>query len=309
MSQPKCKTMTLEERKARVAELARLFNENKTYYLSKEFNEANCRGQFIDVLLECLGWDVKNEKGARPDKREVIPEDRVTIDNRTKHPDYSLCFGGIKKIYVEAKQPSVDLKKDPAPALQVRRYAYTSKMPIAILTDFQEFAVYDTRIKPNSKDTAGTARIGYYTFEEYAEKFEELYNRFSYEAVDLGKFDTYFESAKDKKGTASVDDDILSMIERWRLLLAEDIALHNAEIDEYNLTSSVQKIIDRILFLRICEDKEIEEYDALGKIARSKNGIYPRLQKLFDAADKKFNSGLFAKDDFTDSLSDRKSVV
>ena len=303
MSQPKCKTMTLEERKARVAELARLFNENKTYYLSKEFNEANCRGQFIDVLLECLGWDVKNEKGARPDKREVIPEDRVTIDNRTKHPDYSLCFGGIKKIYVEAKQPSVDLKKDPAPALQVRRYAYTSKMPIAILTDFQEFAVYDTRIKPNSKDTAGTARIGYYTFEEYAEKFEELYNRFSYEAVDLGKFDTYFESAKDKKGTASVDDDILSMIERWRLLLAEDIALHNAEIDEYNLTSSVQKIIDRILFLRICEDKEIEEYDALGKIARSKNGIYPRLQKLFDAADKKFNSGLFAKDDFTDSLS------
>ena len=303
MSQPKCKTMTLEERKARVAELARLFNENKTYYLSKEFNEANCRGQFIDVLLECLGWDVKNEKGARPDKREVIPEDRVTIDNRTKHPDYSLCFGGIKKIYVEAKQPSVDLKKDPAPALQVRRYAYTSKMPIAILTDFSEFAVYDTRIKPNSKDTAGTARIGYYTFEEYAEKFEELYNRFSYEAVDLGKFDTYFESAKDKKGTASVDDDILSMIERWRLLLAEDIALHNAEIDEYNLTSSVQKIIDRILFLRICEDKEIEEYDALGKIARSKNGIYPRLQKLFDAADKKFNSGLFAKDDFTDSLS------
>ena len=296
------KAMSMKQRKAKVQSLIDTFAANKSYFMSKEFNEAQTRAQFIDPFLECLQWDVKNEKGLRPDYRDVIPEDRIQVGERTKHPDYTLCCCGMRKIYVEAKQPSVDLKQDPEPALQVRRYAYSAKMPVAILTDFQEFAVYDTRIKPSAKDSAGTARIEYFTFDQYAEKFEELYRKFSYEAVSHGDFDTYFESAKDKKGTASVDNDILAMIEDWRTLLAEDIALHNTEIDEFNLTGSVQKIIDRILFLRICEDKEIESYDTLKNIAESKAGIYEKLKTLFDNADQKFNSGLFKKDSFTDGL-------
>ncbi|MGP1440555.1 MAG: Eco57I restriction-modification methylase domain-containing protein, partial [Treponema sp.] len=245
------KEMTMEERGSRISELARQFKEGEDFYLSKDFVESEVRSKFIDPFLECLKWDVKNEKGARPDKREVITEDRIVVDGKTKHPDYTLMFGGVRKIYIEAKQPSVNLKADPAPALQVRRYAYTAKMPIAILTDFQELAIYDTRIKPTSKDSASTARIEYLTYEEYEEKFEELYNHISWDAVDLGKFDTYYESAKEKRGTASVDDDILSVIERWRVLLAEDIALHNEEMNETALTSCVQKLIDRLLFLRI----------------------------------------------------------
>lgn len=296
------KAMSMKQRKAKVQSLIDTFAANKSYFMSKEFNEAQTRAQFIDPFLECLQWDVKNEQGLRPDYRDVIPEDRIQVGERTKHPDYTLCCCGMRKIYVEAKQPSVDLKQDPEPALQVRRYAYSAKMPVAILTDFQEFAVYDTRIKPSAKDSAGTARIEYFTFDQYAEKFEELYRKFSYEAVSHGDFDTYFESAKDKKGTASVDNDILAMIEDWRTLLAEDIALHNTEIDEFNLTGSVQKIIDRILFLRICEDKEIESYDTLKNIAESKAGIYEKLKTLFDNADQKFNSGLFKKDSFTDGL-------
>ena len=302
MSGIKCKSMTMEERKGEISRLVNLFRDNEKYYLSKDFVESECRSKFIDPLLECFKWDVKNEKGARPSNQEVITEDRVKIDGITKHPDYTLCFGGIRKIYIEAKQPSVDLKTNPEPALQVRRYAYTNKMPIAILTDFQELAIYDTRIKPKANDTASTARIEYLTYKQYEEKFEELYNRISWDAVDLGKFDSYWESSKDKKGTATVDNDILNMIENWRSLLAEDISLHDENIDEFNLTSSVQKIIDRILFLRICEDKEIEDLYTLKKIAESKTGIYEQLQKIFEEANRKFNAGLFATDEYLDSL-------
>ncbi len=302
MSEARCKAMTMDERKAFVAKLIEQFRENEKFYLTKDFVESECRSKFIDPLLECLGWDVKNEKGARHDRQEVITEDRVVIDGQKKHPDYTLCYGGERKIYVEAKQPSVDLKTSPEPALQVRRYAYTSKMPIAILTDFQELAIYDTRIKPKANDTAATARIDYLTYDKFEERFEELYNRISWQAVDLGKFDTYWETSRDKKGTASVDNDILQMIEDWRVMLAEDIALHNEEIDEFNLTSSVQKIIDRILFLRICEDKEIEERAALKKIADSKTDIYKNLKTLFSEANQKFNAGLFATDQYLDGL-------
>lgn len=303
MAEIRCKTMTMDERKNLVARLVEQFKENEKFYTSKDFVEAEARNKFIDPLLEALAWDVKNEKGARHDRQEVITEDRVVIAGQVKHPDYTLCYGGERKIYVEAKQPSVDLKTNPEPALQVRRYAYTSKMPIAILTDFQELAIYDTRIKPKPTDTAATARIEYLTYIQYVDHFEELFNRISWEAVDLGKFDTYWETSRDKKGTATVDNDILQMIEKWRILLAEDIALHNEEIDEFNLTSSVQKIIDRILFLRICEDKEIEERGTLKKLAESKSGVYNALKELFSYANEKFNAGLFATDNYLNSLS------
>jgi len=159
----KSKEMTYDERVSFLKELVQQFKEGEAFYTSKDFVESEVRSKFIDPLLECLKWDVKNEKGARPDKREVITEDRIVVDGQTKHPDYTLMFGGVKKIFLEAKQPSVNLKVDPAPALQVRRYAYTAKMPIAILTDFQELAIYDTRIKPTSKDSASTARIEHLT--------------------------------------------------------------------------------------------------------------------------------------------------
>ncbi len=302
MAEIRCKSMTMEERKAMVARLAQQFKENEKYYTSKDFVESETRNKFIDPLLEALAWDVKNEKGARHDRQEVITEDRVVIAGQIKHPDYTLCYGGERKIYVEAKQPSIDLKKNPEPALQVRRYAYSSKMPIAILTDFQELAIYDTRIKPKANDTAATARIKYLTYQQYVDHFEELFDQISWNAVDLGKFDTFWETNHLKKGTATVDEDILDMIEEWRLLLAEDIALHNEDIDEFNLTSSVQKIIDRILFLRICEDKEIENGNTLKNIADSKTNIYNSLKILFTAANDKFNAGLFATDKYLDAL-------
>ena len=298
----KAKDMTMAERKERVTQLVNNFKENEAFYLSKNFVENEVRNKFIDPLLECLKWDVKNEKGARHDRQEVITEDRVVMNGQVKHPDYTLCYGGERKMYVEAKQPSVDLKTNPEPALQVRRYAYTSKMPIAVLTDFQELAIYDTRIKPSEKDTASTARIEYLTYDKLTEKFEELYNKISWDAVDIGTFDTYHEGTKDKRGTATVDDDILNMIEKWRMVLAEDIALHNEGIDEFNLTGAVQKIIDRILFLRICEDKEIEEGNQLKKIAAQKTNIYKNVQKLFENANTKFNAGLFASDTWLNGL-------
>lgn len=83
----KAKDMTPAERKERVAQLVRQFKENETFYLSKNFVESEVRNKFIDPLLECLKWDVKNEKGARHDRQEVITEDRVVMNGQVKHPD------------------------------------------------------------------------------------------------------------------------------------------------------------------------------------------------------------------------------
>ena len=88
MADIRCKSMSMDERKALVSRLVQQFKENESFYLSKDFVESEARSKFIDPLLEALGWDVKNEKGARHDKQEVITEDRVVIAGQVKHPDY-----------------------------------------------------------------------------------------------------------------------------------------------------------------------------------------------------------------------------
>ncbi|MGL4944578.1 MAG: Eco57I restriction-modification methylase domain-containing protein, partial [Thermoguttaceae bacterium] len=159
-------------------------------------------------------------------------------------------------------------------------------------TDFEEFAVYDTRIKPHKDDKASTARIFYCKYDEYLDKFDFLIDTFSKEAILRGSFDRYVQSKKNKRGTSEVDDEILALVEEWRLTLAKNIAKQNPSLDSHLLNVAVQRIVDRILFLRIAEDRRIEEYEALLAVAR-KSDIYSGLQRLFGFADEKYNAGLF----------------
>jgi adenine-specific DNA-methyltransferase len=281
--------------------LTNLFETNISQYKNPNYDEANSRTDFIDKLFALLDWDISNSQGFSEVYRDVVREDKVAIDGNKKAPDYSFRIGGTRKFFVEAKKPSINIKDVAEPAFQVRRYAYTAKLPLSILTNFAEFAVYDTRVKPNKIDNAGTARIFYCTYQEYEKKFDFIYNVFSKNAILKGSFDRYVEENKNKKGTLEVDEDLLNVIEEWRVELARNIALRNPAISIYNLNSAVQKTIDRIIFLRIAEDKGIEDENLLLTVAKTKN-IYEKLLLLFKRADRKYNSGLFACFDWIEEL-------
>jgi len=274
-------------------ELIDLFEHNIKQYKGKYYDEAKTRADFIDKFFMLLGWDVYNKKEHSEQYREVVREDRVEIKGKVKAPDYSFRIGGFRKFFVEAKKPSVNIKHDIEPAFQLRRYAYTAKLPLSILTDFEEFAVYDTRIKPDKHDQASTARIFYCTYEEYEKEFDFIFNTFSRQAILKGSFDQYIEDTKRKKGTSEVDKEFLKFIEKWRENLAKNIALRNKELSIYELNYEVQKIIDRIIFLRIAEDRHIEDYGNIQKLLENKETIYPQLVNLFLQADVKYDSGLF----------------
>ena len=252
-----------DEYRLKLTQLTDLFERNRKQYNTSAYDEANTRTDFIDKFFELLGWDIRNEQGYSEQYREVVREDKVTIAGRVKAPDYAFRIGGVRKFFVEAKKPSVNIKDELEPAFQVRRYGYTAKLPLCILTDFEEFAVYDTRIKPSPSDKPSTARIFYCTFDEYHKHFDFIFNTFSKEAILKGSFDTYIQENKNKKGTSEVDKELLKLIESWRTDIAKNIALRNPSLNIYHLNTAVQKIIDRIIFLRIAEDKEMEEYGTL----------------------------------------------
>jgi len=275
-----------------VLTLVENFERNLDAYRSGKYNETQVRRDFIDPLFKALGWDMDNSAGYAEAYRDVIHEDAIKIGNSVKAPDYSFRIGGQRKFFLEAKKPSVNVKDDVEPAFQLRRYAWSAKLPLSIVTDFEEFAIYDCRQKPNKGDKASKSRLFYCTYRDYAEKWDEIAAIFSKEAVLKGSFDKYASTSKGKRGTTEVDSAFLEEIEGWRDLLARNIALRNANLSQRELNFAVQQTIDRIIFLRICEDRGIEPY---GRLMALQNGVnvYGRLRELFRAADDRYNSGLF----------------
>lgn len=277
----------------KVQDLVIRFNEQIAAYKNVNYNETQTRRDFIDPFFKALGWDIDNTQGSAESYREVIHEDRVKVGKATKAPDYSFRLsGGQRLFFVEAKKPSILIKEDIQPAYQIRRYGWSAKLNVSIITDFEEFAIYDCTKKPNPADKSSVARVKYLTFNDYVSEWDFLWNTFSKEAVLKGSFDKFIGGNANKKGTATVDKEFLYSLDQWRTLLAETISKENKQLDEDELNFVVQQTLDRIIFLRICEDRSIEPYGSLQNILKSGN-YYKNLLQEFKQADDKYNSGLF----------------
>jgi hypothetical protein len=268
------------------------FRRNRETYRAPGYKEASLRREFVDPFFELLGWDLQNRNRAADAYKDVVHEDSLKMGGLTKAPDYSFRVGGTRKFFVETKKPLVSVKDDPDPAYQLRRYAWTAHLPLSILTDFEEFAVYDCRVRPDRGDKASAARLLYLTFDEYPARWDEIAGVFSKDAVLQGAFDRFAGEGGGRKGTAEVDDAFLAEIEDWRLHLAKNLALRNPRLSVDDLNFAVQKIIDRIVFLRICEDRGIENDGQLLALVSGPRA-YPRLVEIFEKADRRYNSGLF----------------
>ncbi len=277
---------------AQVVKLVDQFRDQLQAVKTPQYKEAWVRINYIDPFFKALGWDVHQENSGTLFHKEVVHEDSLRVEGAMKAPDYCFYNGGARKFFVEAKKPSVNLFDGKAAAFQVRRYAWSAKLPLSVLTDFEELAIYDCRVRPQKEDKASTARSLYMTYEEYPDRWDEVYSLFSKEAVLSGVLDAYTQDLKKKRGIATVDDAFLKEMESWRETLAKDLARRNPSLTRRELNYAVQMTIDRIVFLRICEDRGIEDYGNLESLA-GKDNVYGRLRDAFEDADDKYNSGLF----------------
>ena len=283
---------SFEQGKEEVARLCKFFATNRDEFRAPGVKEAHIRQSLIDPFFEALGWDVRNSSMTAPQYREVIPEDSLEVEGQQKAPDYTFRFGSLPKFYVEAKKCGVNIGADRGPAYQLRRYGWSAKLALSLLTDFEELSVYDCTRRPRENDKATEARIEYFKFEEYPERWHEIWDIFSHEAVRTGAFDQYAAS-KRKRGTSEVDVEFLKEIEGWRDALARNMALRNKDLSSDDLNAAVQLTIDRVVFLRMAEDRGLESQDRLLRLCEQPD-IYTRfISDLCRKADKKYNSGLF----------------
>lgn len=289
--------MSKDEAKVIIFKLVERYREHREEYHHPYYNEQKTRQDFINPFFKALGWDIDNERGDSEAYREVIYEDKLEVRGRTKAPDYGFRLQGSGKsrlFYVEAKKPSVKpaLKLNREAAYQLRRYGSSAQAGVSILTNFEDFVVYDCSRVPGKDDSASVARLKHIHFEEYLQEFDFIYDTFSHEAVTKGRFDKFVQSEAHKKGKDTLDKRFVQSLDEWRKYLAVSIARNNPKLDDEQINFAVQLTIDRLIFLRFCEDRAVEPYAQLQKAA-AKGDAYKNLFALFKEADDKYNSGLF----------------
>ena len=301
-------TTTKEECFEQLKAIISAFEKEYAIYKTPKYSEAQLRIDFLNPLLKTFGWDVDNEETKSQFLRDVIQEESIDVeveDSVTKkNPDYTLRIQGTRKFFIEAKKVSIDLDKSNKPAFQTRRYGWNANLGISILTNFESLSVYDCRHKPNAEDVASVARYNSFHFLEYLSKFDELYQLLSFQSVASGYIDEYF--AVTQKETTTFDDYFLKQIENWRKSLASDVIANNDGFNNEDINFLIQRLLNRIVFLRICEDREIEKFETLKHIKS-----YDELKQLFISSDKKYNSGLFdfIEDNFSLNINLKSEIL
>lgn len=276
-----------------VKKLIEKYNADRKYYLTNRYNETLLRSDFLDPLFELLGWDIKNNAGKPTNEREVILEEALkeNASEHSKKPDYTFRLFSERKFFLEAKKPCVAIESNNDSAKQVRRYGFTAKLKISVLSNFEYLIIYDTSVKVDKDDTFQKALIKKYHYTEYESKFEEIKKLLGHDAVYSGAFETEWKDIETKINQYSIDNLFLNQINEWRKALGAEIYKHEPKIDEQQLNDVVQSYLNRVLFLRVCEDRNLEDYQTLLKFANAND--FKALIKKFEQADKRYNSGLF----------------
>lgn len=285
--------MTIQETKNKIHALVAKYEAGKEFYRTSRFNESELRNEFLDPLFEALGWDIRNSSGRSTHEREVLLEEALKSDSYThcKKPDYTFRLYGERKFFIEAKKPCVHIEHDHEPARQLRRYGYTAGLRISVLSNFEHLYIYDTSYAVEEEDNRTKALIREYQYTEYETAAEELLDLLGRDAVYSGRFDEVWKGIEGNANPKSVDQLFLEQINQWRLLLGKEIYQAMPDIDMDYLGDVVQSYINKILFLRVCEDRNIETYRMLLHIAD--HNSHSELVGKFREADRKYNSGLF----------------
>jgi Alw26I/Eco31I/Esp3I family type II restriction m6 adenine DNA methyltransferase len=268
------------------------FLRDKTFLVSDRYGEADTRKEFIDPMFEALGWDMANAHGYADAYKDVVHEYSLKIGDTHKAPDYSFRVGGNRRFFLEAKRPGVDITKDPGPAYQLRRYAWTAKLPVSALSNFRHIAIYDCTKRPSESDKPAVARTLLVPVEGLRDRWSELVELLGKDSVYKGSLDRYAAAGSRRRGTSEVDNAFLEQMEAWRTSLARNFALRNTSLTVEELNDAVQQTIDRLIFLRIAEDRGIEPYGQLKRTVENAK-VYEALVDVFQSADTRYNSGLF----------------
>ncbi len=246
---------------------------------------------WINELLAIFDWDVKDTSAVLQEK-VLTKEEKAkvyAINSTSTRPDYTLKVGSQKLTFLDAKSLNVNLKTDKKSAFQIKSYGWSISAPCAFITNFEEFVIYDCGYTPTQTQAADYGRI-YLTIDKYIENFDVLEQHLLQSNILKGELQKLY-SRQVKKSEKTIDTLFAEELSIFRVSLANNILQNNQVLianDIEKLSYLTQVIINRVLFIRICEARDIEKegllqefYDA-GFWTQFKNSSYNNFYEHYD---------------------------
>ncbi|WP_180950521.1 Eco57I restriction-modification methylase domain-containing protein [Corynebacterium riegelii] len=264
-----------------------------------DLTETETRSQYIDPLLMALGWDVHNESGKKRSQLEVVMErsENLSSSGVRGRPDYKLMLDGDPVVPIEAKRVTVGITENQSAAIQARSYGFSLSLPVAVLTNFENLIVFDATVEPQECDDARVARLpgGVFSYKDFVSRFEELWTYLSFESLYGAGIAEVYGYELPPRGESPFDRAFLADVRNWRVSIANNVAASNPDLGVGEVSLRSQKILNALIFLRVCEDRNLRKYEALKNSSESH-----QLLEEFRRADATYNAGLFTVLDNTD---------
>ena len=286
--------MNKRESKEKISELVKKYQRIAEAGKIKSFNEAQTRMEFIEPLFGFLGWDMRNANN----DNEVTTEETISGGR----VDLAFRINGIPKFFLEAKSLKSDLDIE-SYARQAINYSWNKGVNWAVLTDFEGVKIFNANAKSKSLRDKMVFEIPY---DEYIQDFERLW-LFSKESFEKNVLDVYAEKHGKKSKSLTVNEKLFDDLKQAREILTKSFNNwkgywdKNKDIDQETLDEGVQRILDRLVFIRVLEDKELEP-PILKPIIRewekdrsNNKQLFQMLTKKFRELDDIYNSSLFTK--------------
>jgi len=268
-----------------VAQLVTKYNEVVSTKRADGYNEEMTKKDFILPLFRALGWDVENSI-------EVTAEEKVS----KKKVDYGFRINGIPKFYLEAKALKEDLES-PKYVEQAISYAWHKGCTWAVLTNFASIRIFNAEWK-----TANVLQSNLKTIfvQEFENRLDELW-LLSKESFQNGMLDKEAEKWGKRTNKVSIDKQLLTDFTKFRVSLSKNIAKLNQDkgLSQEDLDEAVQRILDRLIFIRNCEDRELEAKTLISSLrereSSGRGNLSKSLREVFRYFDKQYNSKIFAE--------------
>ncbi len=270
--------MEIEQLKRDIKKLIDNFKTNRNFYIKNA--EANTETRLVENLFKLLGWTendwIKQEKTYRGKKRGFA--------------DYSFYLGDRRVFFLEVKKVGIPLDKEANE--QVISYALSKRIPFAIATNFEELNIFCVEQERAIEQVFRTFKKP----EDYIDNIQDLIflSKKSFENNSMLK------KAEDEgrlKKRITIDKPLLKDLMDIRKLIANDIETNYPQKYEANEKDEiVQRIIDRLIFMRRCEDVGINPENYVLEELRFTSGsqAYKKLKEMFEKYNEIYNSGLFA---------------
>ena len=274
----------------RISELITKYNLVKETGELRRYNEEKTKTDFISPLFKALGWNTENRINRND---SVSPEETIS----KKRVDYGFRINGIPKFYLEAKSlREEDIQNNAKYVLQAIDYAWMKSCSWAILTNFETIAVYNADWK--SPYYNGNLFFVLHPNDFLTDNRFKLLSKESFENNELDKEASKYGKKQLKN---HIDKQLLQDMIHFREILSKNIKTNNQDkqLSKEDLDESVQRVLDRLIFIRNAEDRELEENKLLSNVrqwsAKGKGELIKEISKVYSYFDDKYNSKLFAK--------------